>query len=349
MSPTGIRGEIWLVNLDPTIGDEIRKVRPAIIVNRDALTVLSLRIVVPLTGWQERFNDSDWLVRVDPDSSNGLDKVSAADAFQVRSVLTLPRKQPSGSDDRAARSMVRYGDQLYGGDIVPSPLPGMNPYLEQEDVWHDFHKRFMPAAAEMLLPQVRPDYIVKLDHHEYLHKMSFNKRQEKGWSEAVDIDRQTFIAIRHHQTRQLAAVVELLSPSTKRPGADQDAYLADRLKFLRCGAHLVELDLLRGGPRPLIEDLPVAEYRVTMTRITVTRSTEQQSTILWPVHLVQPLPLITVPLRHPDPDAAFDLKAVLDRVYDAAGYEDYIYTGFPQPPLSDQDSRWATQFIPRTV
>ena len=88
MSPTGIRGEIWLVNLDPTIGDEIRKVRPAIIVNRDALTVLSLRIVVPLTGWQERFNDSDWLVRVDPDSSNGLDKVSAADAFQVRSVST---------------------------------------------------------------------------------------------------------------------------------------------------------------------------------------------------------------------------------------------------------------------
>jgi mRNA interferase MazF len=86
MSPTGARGEVWLVNLDPTIGDEIRKVRPAIFVNRDALSVLSLRIVVPITAWQERFKDSDWLVRIDPDANNGLDKISGADTFQVRSV-----------------------------------------------------------------------------------------------------------------------------------------------------------------------------------------------------------------------------------------------------------------------
>lgn len=86
MSPTAPRGEIWLVNLNPTIGDEIRKIRPAVVVNRDALAVLSLRVVVPITGWQDRFHASDWLVRLDPDSTNGLDKVSAADTFQVRSI-----------------------------------------------------------------------------------------------------------------------------------------------------------------------------------------------------------------------------------------------------------------------
>jgi mRNA interferase MazF len=82
------RGEIWHVNLDPTIGDEIRKVRPAVILSRDAIGVLALRVVVPITAWQDRFQGSDWLVRLDPDTDNGLDKPSAADTFQVRSVAT---------------------------------------------------------------------------------------------------------------------------------------------------------------------------------------------------------------------------------------------------------------------
>lgn len=80
------RGEIWLVNLDPTIGDEIRKVRPAVVVNRDALGVLALRVVVPITAWQDRFANCDWLVQIDPDAGNSLGKSSAADTFQVRSV-----------------------------------------------------------------------------------------------------------------------------------------------------------------------------------------------------------------------------------------------------------------------
>ncbi len=83
-----VQGEIWLVNLDPTVGDEIRKTRPAVVVNRDALAVLALRVVVPLTGWQERFQDCDWLVRIDADAANNLDKPSAADTFQVRSMST---------------------------------------------------------------------------------------------------------------------------------------------------------------------------------------------------------------------------------------------------------------------
>jgi len=74
------------VNLDPTIGDEIKKVQPAVVVSREAIGVLALRVVVPVTAWQDRFTDCDWLVRLEPDASNGLDKISAADTFQVRSV-----------------------------------------------------------------------------------------------------------------------------------------------------------------------------------------------------------------------------------------------------------------------
>jgi mRNA interferase MazF len=84
MNPSA--GELWLVNLDPTLGDEIKKVRPAVVVSRDAIGVLALRVVVPVTAWQDRFGDCAWLVRLEPDASNGLDKLSTADTFQVRSL-----------------------------------------------------------------------------------------------------------------------------------------------------------------------------------------------------------------------------------------------------------------------
>jgi mRNA interferase MazF len=81
-----LRGEVWLINLDPTVGSEIRKTRPAVIVNDDSIGVLPLKVVVPITEWKEQYTIAPWLVRVTPTPDNGLDKPSAADTFQVRSV-----------------------------------------------------------------------------------------------------------------------------------------------------------------------------------------------------------------------------------------------------------------------
>jgi len=80
------RSEIWLVNLDPTIGSEIRKTRPAVIVSSDLVGILPVKIIVPFTGWKERYDHAPWMVRVDPDETNGLTKPSSADALQIRSV-----------------------------------------------------------------------------------------------------------------------------------------------------------------------------------------------------------------------------------------------------------------------
>jgi mRNA interferase MazF len=80
------RGEIWLINLDPTIGAEIKKSRPAVIVNDDAIGILPLKVIVPITEWKDRYATAPWMVRIEPDAENRLDKTSAADAFQVRSV-----------------------------------------------------------------------------------------------------------------------------------------------------------------------------------------------------------------------------------------------------------------------
>lgn len=80
------KGEIWLINLDPTIGAEIRKTRPAVIISEDAIGILPLRVIVPLTDWKERYSIAPWMVSIVPEKQNGLSKVSAADAFQIRSV-----------------------------------------------------------------------------------------------------------------------------------------------------------------------------------------------------------------------------------------------------------------------
>lgn len=80
------KGEVWLINLDPTLGAEIQKTRPAVIVNEDAIGILPLRVIVPLTDWKERYQIAPWMVRIEPDAVNGLSKPSAADAFQIRSV-----------------------------------------------------------------------------------------------------------------------------------------------------------------------------------------------------------------------------------------------------------------------
>ena len=80
------RGEIWLINLDPTVGAEIKKSRPAVIINIDEIGVLPLRIIVPITTWKDHYSKAPWLVQIEPSITNGLKNASAADAFQVRSL-----------------------------------------------------------------------------------------------------------------------------------------------------------------------------------------------------------------------------------------------------------------------
>jgi mRNA interferase MazF len=82
------RGEIWLVNLDPTVGAEIQKTRPAIVISSDYIGKLPLKLVVPITDWKTSFALDLWHIRLDPTPQNGLTKVSAADVLQSRSLDT---------------------------------------------------------------------------------------------------------------------------------------------------------------------------------------------------------------------------------------------------------------------
>lgn len=80
------RGEVWQVNFNPTKGDEIAKIRPAIVVSSDAMGRLAIKTVVPVTTWKDWFANNLWMVRLEPDATNGLTNVSTADALQIRGV-----------------------------------------------------------------------------------------------------------------------------------------------------------------------------------------------------------------------------------------------------------------------
>ena len=91
------QGEIWEINLSPTVGAEIKKKRPAIIINDDAIGILPLKVIVPITEWKDRFQGAIWLVRIEPDNENKLMKPSAIDTFQIRSVSTKRFLRKTGS------------------------------------------------------------------------------------------------------------------------------------------------------------------------------------------------------------------------------------------------------------
>ena len=82
------RGDVWLVDFDPTVGSEIKKKRPAVVVSSDALGILPVVVVVPVTDWKESFTKNLWHIKIINDDVNGLDKISAVDALQIRSVST---------------------------------------------------------------------------------------------------------------------------------------------------------------------------------------------------------------------------------------------------------------------
>lgn len=83
-----LRGEIWNISFDPSVGAEIKKIRPAVVVNENSIGKLPLRIVVPITDWKDSFEAYPWFVHIEVTPDNGLSKASGADSFQVKSLST---------------------------------------------------------------------------------------------------------------------------------------------------------------------------------------------------------------------------------------------------------------------
>ena len=250
---------------------------------------------------------------------------------------------------------------------MPSPFPGMNPYLEHPAIWPDVHLSLIYLFREILAPQVSPHYVVRAEAQLYIHELPHDTGQLMGRGDVgishlpdfddgthvavltapvwgtlptVDVERVHFLEIRDVLNRQVVTVIELLSPSDKK-GQDREQYIAKRTRLQSAGVNFVEIDLLRGGTRPPVQGLPLCDYYAM-----VSRPDDWPNVGLWPIHLRDRLPTISIPLRDRDRCVELDLQAALNRVYDAAYYEDDISRIEPEPPLSVQDAEWARQFVP---
>ena len=103
------QGEIWLINLEPTLGAEIKKTRPVVIVSDDSLGKLPLKIIVPITDWKDKYEIAPWMVKILHNELNGLNKDSSADTFQIRSVSEVRFIKNIGVLSNENLEEIRYG------------------------------------------------------------------------------------------------------------------------------------------------------------------------------------------------------------------------------------------------
>ncbi len=139
------------------------------------------------------------------------------------------------------------------------------------------------------------------------------------------------VEIRRADDDFLVTSIEILSPVNKqRPHDAHLDYLRKRRELLRSSAHLIELDLLRGGARPpLAQAVPLAPYYVMLSR-----ATDRPHVQVWPIALSGQLPVIPVPLLEPDPDTHLDLGELVASVYERGGYDARIDYRKSVPPLN---------------
>lgn len=253
---------------------------------------------------------------------------------------------------------------------MPSPFPGMDPYLETS-TWMNFHSQMCVEIARQLGPKVRPRYLARVNERTYTEigagpgekpdrpmlpdvGVVLTDDPPPGDNGGAAVATAPAIApvrvatempvrlvhflveIRDLKSRRLVSLIELLSPTNKR-GRGRREYLAKRLKLLRSDVNLVEIDLLHAGSRlPMEAPLPPAPYYVY-----VGRSEIRPATDVYPIAIRQPLPSIPIPLLDPDPDVMLDLQQALSTVYDLSDYDRELdYTKPPEIRLPPDEAAW---------
>jgi Protein of unknown function (DUF4058) len=259
---------------------------------------------------------------------------------------------------------------------MPSPFPGMDPYLEGY-LWPDVHHRLATQISDQLMPMLRPRYVARIEiqvvpdqtpeaeigimypnveivrarqRHPALPSASAATAVLTAGALSItpaslsvpllDIEvRLATVEIRDAAHNQLVTSIEILSPVNKHePGLS--AYREKRRRLYEADVHILDIDLLRRGQRPLVHPrLPHSAYRITLTRV------KAGFADVWSVRLQDPLPVVPVPLRAPDSDIPLDLAAAFTTIYDRAAYDLSLNYAEPPPPpsLSEEEQAWLRQ------
>jgi len=252
--------------------------------------------------------------------------------------------------------------------FMPSPFPGMDPYLEHPALWPDVHHELISGIREQLNRCIRPGYVARVEERTYLPEADdpglalyipdvkirdagdYGARSPSNLAIADPVVlvtllhediREARVEIIDTNTRNIVTVIEVISPSNKIPGsAGRRSFVEKRLEIMRSSIHWVEIDLLRGNVSldPFVQNrLAPHDYSVHVSPVEL-----RPKGRVWPIQLEQQLPTVGIPLRAPDADAPLDLQSVLTTAYERAAYDATIdYTQEPVPPLSKPQAKWA--------
>jgi Protein of unknown function (DUF4058) len=252
---------------------------------------------------------------------------------------------------------------------MPSPFPGVDPYLENPEFWPEVHHRLITAIAIALGPALRPKYRVAIEKRIYLSDAEdsdflaipdvtvFSKPSTAGQSPAtatllhsepitvtvpiLEEAREGYLELREVGTNRVITVIEILSPKNKRAGKGREEYENKRQEVLRSASHLVEIDLLRAG-----KQMPIAGGTNTDYRILISRGNRRPRAQLYAFTVREEIPSFLLPLQPGDAEIYVELQALFAEIYDQAGFDLSLdYTQSPVPRLKEEDAVWADAFL----
>jgi len=255
---------------------------------------------------------------------------------------------------------------------MPSPFPGMDPWLERPGFWPDVHDSLIMSLRKALAPLLRPKYylavqqrtviaVVPPDSHAIFpdlavleqHKSSpAQKTPFAAFVEPIIVEipvqetiTEDYLEVVEVAGRQVVTIIEILSPSNKRSGDDRQAYISKREKIFRTPMNFVEIDLLRGWP-PMPFSFSPTNGHLSHYRILVKRHASVRHAFLYPFSVRDPIPVFPLPLQPGDVEPPVCLSAGLKEIYDEYGYDLHIdYNRPPEPSLSENDAQWAAEIL----
>jgi hypothetical protein len=255
---------------------------------------------------------------------------------------------------------------------MSSPFPGMNPYLESSVLWREVHSLLIVAIFDALNPQVRPKYRVAIEQRVYkasgedsllvgIPDVAVQQTQTESKSETGNVAvvalavepitvnlpmpetvRESYLEVREVATKEVVAVIEVLSPKNKRSGEGRIVYNEKRLEVLGSASNLVEIDLLRDGkPMDILDNHIQSDYSILVSSFK-----QRPQADLYAFNLKQTIPKFPLPLREGDKEPIVDLQELINGIYERASYDLVIdYSQEAVPELSEEDKIWVDDIL----
>ena len=253
---------------------------------------------------------------------------------------------------------------------MPSPFPGMDPYLEKRSIWPGLHLRLLYNISEALQQQVRPKYIANIG--ERIELETLNKvyvpdvlvvgpspelaetrissgalvADEPQTISVLDEERRVpYLEIIYRETGDVVTVIEVLSPTNKE-GRGRDQYLEKQDELLSSPVNLVELDILSGQTATFARLFDIIAPHDWRYIISTSRPQRRNRVEVYAIPLRDRLPRCKIPLLPEDDDAVLDLPAILARCYEVGDYD--LLLDYSKPPpvsLSKPEEEWMEELL----